>query len=220
MAFSTDAVMAIRCDVEGDPAAHDDWHTYEHMHERLSIPGFVRGSRWLRLEGSPRYLILYEVASLAIAQSPDYLARLNDPSPWTAATMKMLRNTSRSFCSIRATGGYGLGSRGLLLRLAPPSAAELDRLVSETKRIALSPGMGGVCLLQPASPPPMTTEQSIRGRDAQLDWMLFATAHDAAALEHISIDALDRGHYALSFTATAQEVARTPKNPTRSRDYR
>ena len=25
----------------------EDWHTREHMPERLSIPGFLRGSRWV-----------------------------------------------------------------------------------------------------------------------------------------------------------------------------
>ena len=42
------------------------------MHERLSIPGFLRGTRWTRIAGSPRYLIVYEVAGVDMAESPAY----------------------------------------------------------------------------------------------------------------------------------------------------
>lgn len=49
------------------PEAIDDfyaWHNGEHMPERLSIPGFLRGRRYLRAEGtSPQaYFTLYETA--------------------------------------------------------------------------------------------------------------------------------------------------------------
>ncbi len=32
---------------------HDDWHSHEHLPERLSIPGFLRGSRWRALASGP-----------------------------------------------------------------------------------------------------------------------------------------------------------------------
>ena len=41
---------------------HDEWHTQEHLPERLSIPGFLRGTRWVALHGLPRYFVLYEVS--------------------------------------------------------------------------------------------------------------------------------------------------------------
>ena len=91
MALMSDAVMILYCDVADDAADHDDWHTYEHLHERLSIPGFLRGTRWTRASGSPRYLIVYEIANVDMARSPDYLERLNHPTAWTAATMQRSR---------------------------------------------------------------------------------------------------------------------------------
>jgi hypothetical protein len=42
MALVSDSAMVLYYDITGDNADHDDWHTYEHMHERLSIPGFLR----------------------------------------------------------------------------------------------------------------------------------------------------------------------------------
>ena len=50
-------------------AEHDDWHTHEHLPERLSIPGFLRGSRWVATRGEPRYMVLYEVRELATLTS-------------------------------------------------------------------------------------------------------------------------------------------------------
>ena len=41
----TGSVMLIQCDFDGAAAEHDDWHTHEHLHERLSIAGFRRGER-------------------------------------------------------------------------------------------------------------------------------------------------------------------------------
>ena len=55
-------------------AEHDDWHTHEHLPERLSIPGFLRGTRWVALQGQPRYLVLYEVERLDTLDPPSRIS--------------------------------------------------------------------------------------------------------------------------------------------------
>ena len=229
MALSSDAVMVLFCDVASDPAGHDHWHTYEHMHERLSIPGFLRGSRWLRTEGAPRYLIVYEVESVAMKESPAYLARLNDPTPWTTATMQRLRGMVRGFCHVRTGAGYGLGRAALALRYSASDPEEARAwLAQQAQSLASRPGFAAAYLLDPVEAPQMTREQAIRGKDATLAPMFFVTGHDAqavreacgrelgtAALREAGIEALDAGFYELGFTATAAEVARTPKPPPR-----
>ena len=228
MALLGDAVMVILCDFAGDPRDHDDWHTYEHMHERLSIPGFLRGSRWIREEGSPRYLIFYEVESVAMARSPAYLERLDHPTAWTRSTMKDLRNMRRGFCTVGASGGYGLGTSAFILRFEPPQRAEWAWLAEVVREIAREKGLASAVALHPEMAPPMTTEQSLRGRDAELGCVLLVTAHDRDALKaacerHLGagllakqgIATLDRGFYSMGFTATAAEVARTAANPAR-----
>ena len=48
------AAMLLSFDVEADAIdEHDRWHTHEHLPERLSIPGFRRGTRWLATDGGP-----------------------------------------------------------------------------------------------------------------------------------------------------------------------
>lgn len=231
MALYSDAVMALYYDIAGNNADHDDWHTYEHMHERLSIPGFMRGTRWVATAGGPKYMVIYEVADAAVATSPAYLARLNDPTPWTAAMMPRFRHMIRGFCSVVAGSGFGFGHVAVSVRFTPVAGGEAnlrERLARETlPSMASRRGMAGVHLLRPAPPPPMTKEQSMRGADAPMTWLLLATAYDAGALnkasaEHLGPEALERhgasprievATYALHYTVTAQEAARTAPHP-------
>ena len=59
------AAMLLGFDIAAEAVdEHDDWHTHEHLPERLAIPGFLRGTRWVAIDGAPRYAVLYEVESL------------------------------------------------------------------------------------------------------------------------------------------------------------
>ena len=98
---------------------HDKWHSQEHFQERMSVPGFLRGSRWVALAGKPNYFVLYEVADIDTLASPAYLERLNNPSPWNARMMQHYRGMKRGFCRVTASFGLGLGQVGLLLRFSP-----------------------------------------------------------------------------------------------------
>ena len=60
------AAVAMWWDVAPEMKAEwEDWHSHEHMPERLAIPGFLRGTRWIALSGEPSYFVLYEAAKLA-----------------------------------------------------------------------------------------------------------------------------------------------------------
>ncbi len=83
------AAMLLSFDIEAEAIEeHDRWHTHEHLPERLSIPGFRRGTRWIATDRGPRYMVLYEVESAAKLASEPYLARLTRHSslPGTTAT--------------------------------------------------------------------------------------------------------------------------------------
>ena len=231
MALCSDAAMVLYYDITGDNADHDDWHTYEHMHERLSIPGFVRATRWVAQEGGPKYMVIYEVSGTDMATAPAYLERLNQPTPWTSSMMSRFRGMVRGFCSVLAGAGFGMGSSAVSVRFTPHAGQEAalrDWLAHEAlPAMASRRGMAGVHLLQPAPPPPMTKEQSLRGADTPMSWLVLATAYDAQALNaaiaaHLSPSALQQhgvapgsvvGSYTLHYTATALEVSRTPPKP-------
>src|SRR4051794_31425180 len=104
------AAMLLSFDLAPEAIAeHDHWHSYEHLPERLSIPGFLRGTRWVALHGQPRYLVLYGVAELPTLTPPAYLERLNNPSEWTARMMPHYRRMSRGLCSVAGSFGLGVG---------------------------------------------------------------------------------------------------------------
>jgi hypothetical protein len=61
------------------------WYDEEHLPERLSIRGFRSARRWVAecRPGEGKYLATYELDSPAVLDSPEYLAFLNKPTPWT-----------------------------------------------------------------------------------------------------------------------------------------
>ena len=181
------AAMLLSFDVaqEGIPE-HDEWHTHEHLPERLSIPGFVRGTRWVALRGQPRYFVMYEVEQLATLTSEAYLARLNSPSRWTSKMMPYYRGMTRGFCSITGSFGLGIGYVGLLIRLKPEVGAEPSLrkwLLQDTlPQLPSRPGIGSVHMFEGALTPMMTAEQRIRGADTSADWALFVTGYSQDTL--------------------------------------
>jgi hypothetical protein len=73
-----------------EPPAHMEeefnaWYDEEHLPERLAIPGFRSARRWVAdiAPGQGKYLATYELDSAAVLGSPAYLARLNQPTPWS-----------------------------------------------------------------------------------------------------------------------------------------
>lgn len=202
---------------------HDEWHTHEHLPERLSIPGFVRGTRWVARRGQPRYFVMYEVERLAVLTSDAYLARLNNPTAWTSRMMPSYRGMSRGFCSVTGSFGLGIGHVGLLVRFTPEKGTEssLRRwlLQDALPRIPSRRGIGGVHLFEGTLTPAMTNEQRIRGPDGAFDWALFLTGYSEdvlsvllqtdlgkAQLEPHGATAVFDAMYAFDYSLTAPEV--------------
>ena len=185
------AAMLLSFDIDREAVAeHDEWHTHEHLPERLSIPGFLRGTRWVALQGRPRYLVLYEVESLDTLASAAYLERLNHPTPWTTRVMPHYRGMTRGLCSVMASAGFGMGHVCLLARFQPAPGQETplgDWLAQDVvAQLPRRPGIGSVHLLRGALTPQMTNEQRIRGVDVGVDWALLATGYSQEALEALA----------------------------------
>lgn len=68
---------------EPPPAMEEEfnaWYDEEHIPERLAIPGFRSARRWV---SDRTYLATYELDSPDVLQSGAYLARYNNPTPWS-----------------------------------------------------------------------------------------------------------------------------------------
>ena len=89
------------------------WHNEEHMPERVGIPGFKRGRRYIAVDGAtrPEFFTLYETELYEVLVGQDYTNRLNAPTPRTKATTASFRNTSRALTRVHASQGFGIGGR-------------------------------------------------------------------------------------------------------------
>jgi len=184
------AAMLLTFDVERAAIPeHDDWHTHEHLPERLSIPGFLRATRWVAVRGAPRYVVIYEINRVETLTSARYLERLNNPTPWTSQMMTNYRAMSRGLCSVEKSCGFGIGHFALLIRFsqAPGSNLSVTEWLRDDiiPRLPARPGLGSIHLLQSAIAPAMTAEQRIRGTDGGIDWALFATGYQQDALSNL-----------------------------------
>jgi hypothetical protein len=120
MPLAGSAVLAIWNDIApGGDAEFDHWHTSEHIPERVSVPGFLRGRRYNVVAGNPTYFTLYETDSVAVLQSPAYLARLDAPTPWTLKCIQLFRNNRRTACRTTVSLGVGMGGVLATLELGP-----------------------------------------------------------------------------------------------------
>ena len=223
------AAVAIWCDVAPEAREEfDDWHAHEHMPERLSIPGFLRGSRWVSTDSRNGYFMLYEADNEATVTTGPYLERLNNPTPWSRKMMPHHRNMTRSLCRLQSSHGSGLAGSMLTIRFSsmPHAEGRLSRWLSTEllPRLPSRKGLVAAHLLRAATgvPTEQTTEQRIRGGDASADWILLVNGYSADAVRTLAAkdlseaDMLARGAapggiscvHGLAFSMTANDIDR------------
>lgn len=170
----------------GHRAEFNDWHSREHLPERLSIPGFLRGSRWQSTEIDGDYFVLYELDRHETLASPAYRARLDDPTPWSTRMMPLHRDMVRSQCRVECGFGAGLAGFMTTLRLSPLPGGDATLTSHLRRSLAEAVTRAGVTAARflrtdaPQATP--TTEQRIRGGDASADWIVLLAGYDREAL--------------------------------------
>lgn len=128
------------------------WHLAEHMPERVGIPGFRRGRRYIRDDDAttPEFFTLYETDTPQVLVGQDYLGRLNAPTPWTRSATQGFRNTSRALTSVRASLGPGQGGMLATVRfdVEDGARAQVERNLAEeaVPKVAAMPRITGVHL--------------------------------------------------------------------------
>lgn len=169
-----------------------DWHVNEHMPERVGIPGFRRGRRYVAADGAthPEFFTLYEADAMPVLQGQDYANRLNDPTPGTRANTSQFQDTFRALSRVVVSHGPGMGGALLTVRFDCdaqhlPAVRALVRAAAEARRVTGA----HLCQGDAAASAVRTTET--RGRsDIQEPPACFVLveATDPEALEHIMLD--------------------------------
>lgn len=148
-ALAGQGAIAIWNDVEaGADEAFLRWHNGEHIPERVSIDGFLRGRRWRATGDGTAYFTLYEVRDASVLASPAYLARLNAPTLATATMMPLMPNAARVLCRVAFSLGRAMGGAGATVRLSEiPDEPTVARLAARARRmLAAEPHVLGVHL--------------------------------------------------------------------------
>lgn len=147
----------------------EHWYLGEHLFERVSIAGFRCARRYRRVAGAseilPQYMTCYETETAGVLTSPEYLARVNDPTPGTHRAMtQVFQNMNRTICRRVAGAGAIRSSFAVAVVLDDGAAISLDDLpipVPDTlwREVWVS--------AEPASLD-MSEEERLRGRDAKV----------------------------------------------------
>jgi hypothetical protein len=172
-----------------------DWHSHEHFPERMSIPGFQRGSRWTSALDAEGFFVLYELEQYETLTSKGYLDRLNAPTPWSIKMMPHHRNMVRSQCRIAASFGGGVATSLATIRLSSREGKQSDlraAIVETLRELTLAPGLTGGHLLITETPETgtPTTEQKIRGADGAADWIVLLSGYDPEVVQNVVADRL------------------------------
>ncbi|MDP6389795.1 MAG: hypothetical protein QF654_07885 [Alphaproteobacteria bacterium] len=184
MALIGKGVMAFWHDIAEDTEADFlHWHTYEHMPERVGIPGFRRGRRYVAVGSGPKYFTFYETESLATLTSKAYLDRLDDPTPWTQRSVSNFRNSTRTLCTVLASYGHGEGAAMLTVRFSSAEGEDeaLRGRLADTlfPELARRPGLIGAHLIRgdEAASRTETGEKALRATpDEVADWVAMIEA--------------------------------------------
>jgi len=220
--------MTAWCDVAVEAIPEfEDWHSHEHMPERLAIPGFLRGTRWVAAADGPRYFLLYEVDAFDTLTSQPYLARLNDPTPWSKQMMGYVRNMTRGLCGVSGSFGFGIAQTLLTTRFSPADGREtVLRAWLTQEALPNLPETRGIIaahLLETRELPnlPQTQEQRIRGGDMTADWVVLVEGYDFESVislsrTRLSVESLTARSaspaqttsvYQLAYSLTCQDTA-------------
>jgi hypothetical protein len=75
----------------------NQWYEQEHLAERMAIPGFIKARRFRALEGSPKYLALYDLASPDVLNCKAYRHLVGEGrTPWSRRLNLQFKNLSRN----------------------------------------------------------------------------------------------------------------------------
>ena len=119
--------------------AYRQWHNAEHMPERVGIPGFLLGRRYLAADDATRFLMCYDTLGEQVLVSDAYLHALNHPTPWTREALTWFRNPDRNVYTLLSSRGAAAPSAAPVLAVARCDAGALQtgELPDGVTRLAL-----------------------------------------------------------------------------------
>ena len=105
---------------------YERWYMTEHFPERLAVPGFLRGRRYVAVDADRKYFTFYDLDSPDVLFSTAYLDRLEAPTVWTQTVMRSWSNMFRTVCERVRRKGDAIGGFALAARWEGPADLPVD----------------------------------------------------------------------------------------------
>jgi hypothetical protein len=162
-----------------------EWHNCEHMPERVSIPGFQAGRRYIDCGDPATYLMTYQTRDTAVLGSQPYLDALNAPSEWTRESLPHFNNPVRNiYTRLAAYGETNYVSAPYVYALR--FNADAEELAEAAASLAGNEQLGQVALyrVDEAISGIQTSERKIYGGGpGEQRWLLLVEATLAGATD-------------------------------------
>ncbi len=172
--LTNDGILAVWNDcAPGHEDEYEAWYQSEHLPERVAVPGFIRGRRYLAISAAYQFFTYYEVDSPKILTSQAYRSRLDSP---TEATRKIMSgifvNMTRSICRCQLRVGQFRGA--VALTVNGISESDARSLIDERQN---HPAMARAEFWQAVpDTDQQSAEEKLRGSDRRIDSCLFVEA--------------------------------------------
>jgi hypothetical protein len=114
------------------PTEYETWHSFEHVPERVGLPGFIDARRYRRLESpgsGPQYYTCYGLQTREALATPAYREVVAYPTPWSARMRGALTDFLRLPCDLQGAHGNSSGVYVATLRLRAVDAAGMATML-------------------------------------------------------------------------------------------
>lgn len=135
------AVICVWNDIDPEiESEYEAWYQWDHLPDRIGIPGFKSCRRFVRVAGEGRqYFTFSDLESLEVSRSPAYVARLKEVTDWTHRIMPHFRRAIRFAADVTIDRGDGTGAF-----LATALYENLSEETRKTARGAIEAALDGV----------------------------------------------------------------------------
>lgn len=175
---------------------YETWHTFEHVPERVGLPGFVEARRYRSLAHSPTpptpqrppdYFTCYWLDTIEALNSTQYHEVFARPTPWSARMRLELSDFFRLPCTLGGAYGQSMASQLATLHLrgeagafAAQASRELARRVEHGELVGAHWGRVTATEEIPIANQP--TAQELPGSDSGSDFVVMLQGLDPDAL--------------------------------------
>ncbi|AMN43378.1 DUF4286 family protein [Rhodoplanes sp. Z2-YC6860] len=154
----------------GREAEFEEWFQHEHLAERIAVPGFLIGRRHEAIAGQPRYFNFYLTQSAQVLKSPDYLDRLDQPTPMTRTVMsEIFKDMIRTVCHRTFRLGAMRGTGVVALRFGDRPDESMLKVVIETLMRDRAVACGEIWRAADPREFPVSEEERLRGGDRRIE---------------------------------------------------